>query len=453
MTQRGQDAAGGRVLLVDDDPGLRRLISLRLQAAGYEVDAVESAEAALGQLAGQPSDVVITDLRMSGMDGMALFRQLREQIPSLPVIVITAYATVPDAVRATRDGVFDFLTKPFDSAELLKVVAQALDRQPSEGRDTPPWRAGIITRNRAMLSLLDDLELVARSEASVLILGESGSGKEVMAQALHAASDRADQPFVALNCAAVPADLLEAELFGHLKGASTGADRDRQGLLVQADQGTLFLDEIGDMPLAFQAKLLRALQERKFRPVGASAEVDVNVRLVSATHKQLDKAMAAGEFREDLYYRINVVSLELPPLRERREDIPVLADHFLARLQEGRPTDQRIAGFSPDAIKALLEFDWPGNVRQLANVVEQACVLCRKGPVPADLVRRALRDERTQILPLSEARAAFERDYLASLLSMTSGNVSESARLAGRNRTEFYRLLKRHHLSVDQFKP
>ncbi len=447
-----QAGRAGQILLVDDDPGLRRLISLRLQAAGYAVDAVDSAEAALGSLAARRPDLMISDVRMPGMDGLSLFRSVRSTMPSLPVIIITAHATIPDAVAATRDGAFDFLAKPFDSAELLRVVGEALKPERGAAPDEAAWRRHIITRSRLMESLLADLELIAQSEASVLIQGASGTGKEVFAQAIHAASDRAGRAFVALNCAAVPADLLEAELFGHRKGAFTGADRDREGLLLQADGGTLFLDEIGDMPVAFQAKLLRALQERRFRPVGASAEVEVDVRLVSATHRDLEAAIAAGEFREDLFYRINVVCLRLPPLRERPEDIPVLAEHFLARVQTGQPAARRIAGFSPEAIKALLESDWPGNVRQLANVVEQVCVLCRKGPIPADLVHRALRRERREFTPLTEARAAFERDYLAGLLTITRGNVSEAARLAGRNRTEFYRLLKRHHLQPDQFK-
>lgn len=445
-------ASAARVLVVDDDPGLRRLISMRLESAGHQVDAVDSGEAALGSLAGQLPDLVITDLRMPGMDGMSLFRHLRERLPGLPVIILTAHGTIPDAVAASREGAFAFLTKPFDGAELLGSVADALDRRAHPVKESRPWRRDILTRNRLMGSLLDELELIAASDASVLIQGESGTGKELIAKAIHAASERSEQPFVALNCAAVPADLLEVELFGHRKGAFTGADRDREGLLAQADGGTLFLDEIGDMPMAFQAKLLRALQEQRFRPVGAEAELEVDVRVVSATHCDLEAAMSKGAFREDLYYRINVVRLDVPPLRQRPEDIPLLAEHFLIRLQNDRTASQRLSGFSPEAIRVLLEGDWPGNVRQLANVVEQATILCRQGPVPEDLVRRALRQESKGIVPLSNARAEFERDYLARVMRMTGGNVSEAARLAGRNRTEFYRLLKRYHLKPEQFK-
>lgn len=417
-----------------------------------DVDAAENAQAALGRIAARKPDVVITDLRMEGMDGMALFRRLRAEMPSLPVIIITAHGTIPDAVAATREGAFAFLTKPFESSDLLKTVHEALGPGNGDGGSRQSWREGIVTRSSNMETLLSELELIARTDASVVIRGESGTGKELLAQAIHAASPRADQAFVALNCAAVPADLLEAELFGHKKGAFTGADRDRDGLFVQADGGTLLLDEIGDMPLMFQAKLLRAIQERTVRPLGARQEVSANVRVLSATHQDLEAALAAGEFRQDLYYRLNVVSLEVPPLRERPEDIPLLAEHFLKELQKGLPQGKRVTSFSPEAVRTLVEYHWPGNIRQLRNVIEQVCALCRRGPVPADLIRRALRDDGHALTPLVEARAAFERDYLARVMLMCDGNVSQAARLAGRNRTEFYRLLKRHHLEPDDFK-
>ncbi|MCP1727031.1 two-component system response regulator GlrR [Natronospira proteinivora] len=443
---------GARVLLVDDDPGLRRLLSLRLEGHGYQVDVAENAKAALGAVATRIPQVVVTDLRMEGMDGMALFRRLREELPTLPVIIITAYGTIPDAVAATREGAFGFLTKPVDSTELLDLVAEAAASGQEQTNHQPERHHGIVTRSREMATLLSDVSLVAQSDASVVIQGESGTGKEVLARAIHAASNRANHPFVAINCAAVPADLLESELFGHEKGAFTGADRARSGLFQEAEGGTLFLDEIGDMPLAFQAKLLRALQERKVRPVGGREERPVNVRVVSATHRDIAAAMVEGAFREDLYYRLNVVRLDLPPLRERPEDIPLLAEHFLAEIDAGRPAGQRVGSFSPEAVRALLAYSWPGNVRQLRNVVEQVCVLCRKGPVPTNLVQRALREGRDEMISLAQARDHFERDYIARTLRLTDGNVSEAARLAGRNRTEFYRLLKRHHLNPRGFK-
>ena len=441
-----------RVLLVDDDASLLRLISLRLESGGYEVDAVESAEIALARIATRKPDVVVTDLRMTGMDGLALFRRLREDNPTLPVVILTAHGSIADAVAATEQGVFAFLTKPFDSRELLDVVKAAAGLSGVDRVASDQWRAGVLTRSRAMLNLLDELELIAESDASVLILGESGTGKEVIARAIHEASARAEGPFVPLNCAAMPADLLEAELFGYVKGAFTGADRDRQGLFVQADGGTLLLDEIGDMPMEFQAKLLRAVQEKAVRPVGGGREISVDVRLLSATHRDLEQALNAGELREDLYYRLNVVRLELPPLRERPEDIPLLAEHFLAEFQSGRAESKKVSSFSAEAMRQLIAYAWPGNIRQLRNVVEQVSALCRKGPVPLDLVRRALRQEQGELLPLAEARTGFERDYLIRVLRMTQGNVAEAARIAGRNRTEFYRLLKRHHLESSDFK-
>ncbi|MFW5927150.1 MAG: sigma 54-interacting transcriptional regulator [Wenzhouxiangella sp.] len=425
-----------------------RLISLRLSSSGYRIDTAESGEDALARAASHTPDIVVTDLRMEGMDGMALFRELRERDPTLPIIILTAHGTIPEAVAATREGAFGFLTKPFDSRELLDTIAEAADTRSGEAPGGSQWRRQIVTRSPAMERLLSEIELIAESNANVLISGESGSGKEVIARAIHEAGPRSAGPFVAINCAAVPAELLESELFGYRKGAFTGADRDHDGLFVQARGGTLLLDEIGDMPVAFQAKLLRALQDGRVRPVGAAEEIETDVHILSATHRDIEQAIRDGRFREDLYYRLNVVQLDVPPLRERPEDIVPLAEHFLERLEA-----RHVQGFSREALRVLLEYDWPGNVRQLANVVEQASVLCRRGPVPEQLVRRALRQDSGRVRPLAEARDAFERDYLVRTLRMAEGKVSEAARLAGRNRTEFYRLLKRHRLDPGDFKP
>ncbi|MCA1979831.1 MAG: sigma 54-interacting transcriptional regulator, partial [Thiobacillus sp.] len=312
------------------------------------------------------------------------------------------------------------------------------------------WRAELVTASATMDSLLAEAHLAAQSDAPLLILGESGTGKEVLARAVHRASPRHAAPFVAINCGAIPAELLESELFGHVKGAFTGAARDHAGLFLSAQGGTVFLDEIGDMPLPLQVKLLRVLQENEVRPVGATESRPIDVRILSATHRNLEDAIAAGSFREDLYYRLNVVNLALPPLRERREDIPLLAQHFLEELaaKYRRP----LAGFAPEALEMLVSADWPGNIRQLRNVLEQCCALATTPTIPASLVARALRDKPAEIRPLAEARAAFERDYLITLLKLTRGQVSEVARLAGRNRTEVYRLLQRHQLNPALFK-
>lgn len=443
------------ILLVDDDPDLLKLIGLRLSAAGYRVKTAESGEAALAQIAVTRPAVVVTDLRMPGIDGMQLFEQINAQHPTLPVIILTAHGTIPDAVAATQRGVFGFLTKPFDPQELLKKVAQAV-AVAGEARDAAPgnaadaWRADIVTRAAKMDDLLRRARLVADSMASVLILGESGTGKELLARAIHSASPRAAKPFMAINCAAIPEQLLESELFGYAKGAFTGAATAQQGLFQAADGGTLFLDEIGDMPLSLQAKLLRVLQEGAVRPVGATQSVNVDVRIVSATHRNLDQMRADRTFREDLFYRLNVVALKLPPLAERREDIPLLVNHFLkkiaARYRKPVPT------LAPDALAAIVAAPWPGNVRQLENLLEQAVALSTTHVIPLSLVRHSLDDAEAPLVSFETARKTFEREYLVRILKLTAGNAAQAAQMAGRNRTEFYKLLQRHNLEPGMFK-
>ena len=443
------------VLLVDDDPDLLKLVSLRLLASGHRVEAVASAEAALNVLAVRRVDVVVTDWRLPGMDGLALFEEASRRFPSLPVIMLTAFGTVPDAVEAVGRGVFGYLVKPFDGRDLLAKIQQALQASGGGASDTDTeselWSRGVITRSPVMAELLAQTRMVAATDASVLIRGESGSGKEVLARALHQCSPRSAAAFVAVNCGAIPENLLESELFGHEKGAFTGAALKHQGLVVEADGGTLFLDEIGDMPLALQVKLLRVLQDREVRPVGASRSRSVNLRVVSATHRDLEAMMREGLFREDLFYRLNVVSLPLPSLSERREDIPLLAQHFLTQVARryGRPAP----AISPDALEFLAASRWPGNVRQLANVIEQCCVLCAGPLVTLSQVQKSVSEEAVTIPSLAEARRQFEREYLERLLRLTGGNVADAARLAERNRTEFYRLLQRHDLVPALFQP
>jgi two-component system response regulator GlrR len=364
------------------------------------------------------------------------------------VILLTAHGTIPDAVAATARGVFGYLTKPFDSQALLEKIRQALSLSaaPSldDGQGSDAWREEIVYRSKCMGEVLEDAQLVAASDASVLIHGESGSGKELLARAIHRASPRAGKPFIAVNCGAIPEALLESELFGHVKGAFTGAIANHVGLFQAADGGTLFLDEIGDMPLPLQVKLLRVLQERAVRPVGATESLAIDVRILSATHRDLDVAMGEGQFREDLFYRLNVVSLSLPSLDQRREDIPLLATHFLQTLVA--KYRKKLNGFAPEALEALAIAPWPGNVRQLYNVVEQVCALATSPLIPLALVQRALRVRSNEVLSYAEAKFRFERDYLVQLLKLTDGNVSDASRLADRNRTEFYRLLQKHEL-------
>ncbi len=448
-------ASAGDLLLVDDDPDLLKLISLRLTSAGYRVRTADSGETALAALAVERPGVLITDLRMPGIDGLQLFDAVHRQHPALPVVILTAHGTIPDAVSATQRGVFGFLTKPFDSQELLQMVSAALkvaggDSRTENSEAGAEWRAGIITRSPQMEDLLRQAKRVAESDASVLIYGESGTGKELLARAIHKASPRRNNEFVAVNCGAIPEPLLESELFGHARGAFSGAVQAHKGLFQAADGGTLLLDEIGDMPLSLQVKLLRVLQEGEVRPVGATQSIRVDVRVISATHRDLDAQRAGGQFREDLYYRLNVVSLRLPSLAERREDIPLLASHLLQKLAERykRP----VPTLAPDALALLVAATWPGNVRQLLNLLEQAIALVPTTVIPATLVQNALRDDADALIPFEEARKQFERDYLVRLLKITGGNVTQAAVMAKRNRTEFYKLLQRHRLEPSMFK-
>lgn len=437
-----------RLLLVDDDPGLLKLLGMRLISEGYSVVTAESGPEALRVLGREKVDLVISDLRMDEMDGLQLFSEIQKGHPGMPVIILTAHGSIPDAVAATQQGVFSFLTKPVDKDALYKAIDEALEQR-SPATDEA-WRQAIVSRSPLMLRLLEQAGMVAQSDVSVLINGQSGTGKEIVAQAIHNASPRHDKPFVAINCGALPEQLLESELFGHARGAFTGAVSNREGLFQAAEGGTLFLDEIGDMPVALQVKLLRVLQERKVRPLGSNRDIEINVRIISATHRDLPKAMARGEFREDLFYRLNVVNLKIPPLSERTEDIPLLANHLLRQSADRHKPFVR--AFSSDAMKRLMAAKWPGNVRQLVNVIEQ-CVALTSSPVIGDaLVEQALEGENTALPTFVEARNQFELNYLRKLLQITKGNVTHAARMAGRNRTEFYKLLSRHELDANDFK-
>ncbi|HFT1600382.1 TPA: two-component system response regulator GlrR [Klebsiella oxytoca] len=437
-----------RLLLVDDDPGLLKLLGMRLVSEGYSVVTAESGLEALRTLSRDKVDLVVSDLRMDEMDGLQLFSEIQKVQPGMPVIILTAHGSIPDAVAATQQGVFSFLTKPVDKDALYKAIDDALEQ--SAPTTDERWRQAIVTRSPLMERLLEQAGMVAQSDVSVLINGQSGTGKEIVAQAIHNASPRRDKPFVAINCGALPEQLLESELFGHARGAFTGAVSNREGLFQAAEGGTLFLDEIGDMPVALQVKLLRVLQERKVRPLGSNRDIDIDVRIISATHRDLPKAMARGEFREDLFYRLNVVSLKIPPLAERTEDIPLLANHLLRQSADRHKPFVR--AFSTDAMKRLMAAKWPGNVRQLVNVIEQ-CVALTSSPVISDaLVEQALEGENTALPTFVEARNQFELNYLRKLLQITKGNVTHAARMAGRNRTEFYKLLSRHELDANDFK-
>jgi two-component system response regulator GlrR len=384
------------------------------------------------------------------MDGIGLLKELQTRTPGLRVLIITAHGTIPDAVVATQSGAFGFLTKPIDKDELMSTIERAMKVSGSTEVDDD-WAAEIITRNQTVKEILAQAKMVAATDARVLITGESGTGKELMAQAIHRASPRRENPFVAINCSAMAENLLESELFGHERGAFTGATRSHKGLFQQAEGGTLLLDEIGDMPMRLQVKLLRVLQENQVRPVGSTDAIEVNVRVISATHRDLMEMMRQGRFREDLYYRLNVVNIQIPSLDKRREDIPLLVSHFLQEIAREAGQERKV--YAPEAVEMLVAAEWPGNIRQLYNIVRQNVALSRSPVISAELAQSSLGEHAGKLASFSEARDEFTRNYLSQILQITTGNVSQAARLAKRNRTDFYKLLARHDLNPDAFKP
>ena len=437
-----------RILVVDDDPGLLRLLTIRLRAEQYDVEAMENGVQALAAAARFRPDLVISDLRMDQLDGIGLLKELQSRWPGLKVILLTAHGTIPDAVQATQMGAFGFLTKPVEKQELLDQVQKALKISGFVDNDQD-WRSDFITRSPVMEEKLAQAHMVAGTDARVLITGESGTGKDLLARAVHKASPRRNRPFIAINCSAMAENLLESELFGHAEGAFSGATSDHRGLFQSAEGGTLLLDEIGDMPIRLQVKLLRVLQENLIRPVGSTAAIPANVRVISSTHNDLQQLMAGGHFREDLYYRLNVVHIEMPPLNRRREDIPLLVAHFLSTITQQSGT-RKI--YAPEAVELLATSDWPGNVRQLQNIVRQNVALSQTPIIPVELVEQSLGNTHSQLPSFDEARDEFTRSYLSQILQITGGNVSQAARLAKRNRTDFYKLLGRHQLVPDDFK-
>jgi len=444
-----------RVVIVDDEERMAGVVAATLARVGYECEQCASGDAALAALEERPADVVVTDWKMPGMDGLSLLRRLRARWPGMPVVLLTAYGSVPSAVAAMREGAFDYVTKPFDNDELRALVARALDmtrlerenrylRQEVASRYAPET---VVAESEASRKLLELVRRVAPSRAAVLIQGESGTGKELVARLLHYWSDRVGHPFVAVNCKAFAEGVLESELFGHEKGAFTGAIAARPGCFERATGGTLFLDEIGEIGADFQAKLLRVLQDGELLPVGGTRPRRVDVRVVTATNRSLRDEISAGRFRDDLYYRLNVIPVQLAPLRERREDILPLARHFLAR--HAAESGRRLA-LAPDAEEALVAHQWPGNVRELENAIERAVVLAHgeritpedllleQRPGPGELARDGTLQESLDRAAAARIRAALEA---------AKGNRAEAARGLGVDRTTLYRLMKRLGLS------
>jgi two-component system response regulator GlrR len=452
--------SSAKILLVDDDKNLVELIKMRLESAHYKVTTAFKEEDAIEAIKGQIFDLSIVDLQLVHQDGISLMEELHLIIPEMPVIILTAYGSIESAVEAMKRGAYNYLTKPFDHRDLLLQIEKALEnrRLTSEIKRLKGLLEGrydfanIVAKSEKMQQVLEVVSRIAKTESTVYIHGESGTGKELIAKAIHLASERKDKSFVAINCAALPETLMESELFGHEKGAFTGAVRSKKGLFTQAHEGTIFLDEIGDMPLSIQAKLLRVLQERQFYPVGSEKTVEVDVRVIVATQKDLGDQMKQGLFREDLFYRIHVVPVHLPPLRERKEEIPSLVEHFLRKFSQ--QMKKEVKGLTPKAMQRLMLHDWPGNVRELENTIEYAMAMTQQDVIPEEFVLQTkvpiLSHE--SLKPLKEAREEFEREYLIRLLQLSEGNVSQAAKLAGKYRADFYDLLKKHDLKIEDFK-
>jgi DNA-binding NtrC family response regulator len=446
-----------RVLVLDDEHRMADVVGMVLGRSGHEVESFSDPEAALASLEARPADVLITDLRMPGVDGLGVLKRARSLDPELPVILMTAHGSVPSAIEAMREGAFDYVQKPFDNDELRTLVQRALDvtrlsrenrylRSELRSRYAPE---GVVAESAGMRDALDLVRRAARSRSTVLVTGESGTGKELIARAVHFHSDRVGGPFVAVNCKALAEGVLESELFGHEKGAFTGAERARPGLFERAAGGTLFLDEIGEVDGGFQAKLLRVLQERVVQRVGGSEEIPVDVRVVAATARDLRKEAQAGRFREDVYFRLAVIPIELPPLRERREDVPHLANHFLRRQREelGRPG----LHFGEGVLEQLLAHAWPGNVRELENAIERGAVLARGDAIELeDLLLGVIAREGpdgTADETLQGVMDSAAAGRVRQVLEETGGKRAEAARRLGVDRTTLYRLMKKYGIS------
>jgi len=458
-------SAQATVLVVDDDPGHRTTLQTIIRSWGYTVDAADDGGTAVEKVRHRPYDLILMDVRMAAMSGIEALKRIKNYNPAIPILIMTAYSSVESAVEALKSGAYDYLTKPLDFEVLKLTIERALEHTELKEENRvlkQRLQAGfdmrqIIGKSRAMKSLLEMTAMIAASEATVLITGESGTGKELIARAIHFNSGRRDNPLVVVNCAALTDTLLESELFGHEKGAFTGADRRREGRFMQADSGTIFLDEIGETSPVMQAKLLRVIQEREIQRVGGEKPLKVDVRILAATNRDLEGAVAEGRFREDLYYRLNVVTLPMPPLRERGDDIPLLAQHFVR--QYARKNRKNVRGFSPLAMDMLLKYDWPGNVRELENAVERAVILLTGdlisekelplsitgayyGPVvPAAAIPGALPD--TEPRPLDEV----EKEAILAALEAAGGNKSEAARRLGINRKTLHKKLKSYGVS------
>lgn len=448
-----------KILVVDDDKNILKVIKLRVEAAGFAVTAVEQTEAAIKAATVTVFDLALVDLKLAKQSGIELMEKLHRINPEMPIIILTAYGTIDSAVQAMQKGAYSYLEKPFDYHELLLQIDNSLEnsrllkkiKRFENSEIDLGHHQHIICKSEKMKTVFQQAVQAAQSNSNIYIEGESGTGKELIARLVHTASPRKDKPFVVINCAAIPENLLESELLGYEKGAFTGAVDNKKGLLTHANGGTFFLDEISEMPLTMQVKLLRVIQEREFYPLGSRKIVKVDVRIIATSNRELKKEMETGNFREDLFYRIHVIQIDLPPLRERKEDIPQLAKFFLKQFSE--KASKAVKGFSPAAIQKLMLYDWPGNVRELKNEVERAVVMTIQDLITGDVVLPGQEEAEGEMLkPLKQAKEEFERDYLERLIDLTSGNVSRAAELSGKYRADLYELLKKHELDPADFR-
>jgi two-component system response regulator GlrR len=447
------------ILIVDDDKNMLEVLSLRLETEGYKVTAIAEAGDALRMAKDELFDLALIDLKLSEKEnGIDLMEKMHQVVPEMPVIILTAYGTINTAVEAMKRGAYSYITKPFDRRELILQIKNGLEKS-SLSREVRRLKAlvgerygfeNIIGKCKKMQEVMGQVARAAETDSNVCIYGESGTGKELMAKSLHLLSSRRDKPFVAVNCAAIPEGLLEGELFGYEKGAFTGALRNKRGFFTQAHEGTIFLDEVSEMPESMQVKLLRVLQEKQFYPLGGEKPIDVDVRILTATNKNLEDEVKNGKFREDLFYRIYVIPIHLPPLREIREDIPLLVDHFIKKFD--RKMKKGIKGISTPALQKLLSYSWPGNIRELENTIEYAVAMTAQEIVGEDLILQTKAIEEDKLRPLKDAKNEFEKSYISNILSLTEGNVSKAAELAGKYRGDFYDLLKKHGLNPLDFK-
>ena len=452
------EPTGSQVLVVDDDASMQRMLRQRLEREGYAVQTAPNGEEGLDLIRKEVFNLIITDLRMPKLRGDELVRAVSQFNPNIPIIVMTAYGEVNEAVELMQDGIYHYVTKPFDVEDLVLKVKRALDKQitTSEARQV---RNKIMSRRKSdyivgscpkIEELLTQISIVAQNDVPVIIYGESGTGKELVARAIHYTGKRADRPFVVENCGAIPENLIENELFGHVKGAYTDARTDQKGLFEEAHGGTLFLDEIGELPTTTQVKFLRVLQDGEFKRIGSTRPIRVDVRVIAATNKDLIQAIADKSFREDLFYRLNVIPVHIPPLRERKEDIPLLINHFLTEFN--KELGKVVEGFSPAAIQKMMTYQWPGNIRELKNKVKQAMVLTRNNVITAEDLFFHVPVSSNKFQSFKEAKREFEKEYISQVLRICQGNISQAARLAKKDRKDFYDVMKKYGIQPEAFR-